>query len=47
MDVKSFPADPTFVENQMKLQAQLLEWLNGQSSVKVEVQQSSAGKGDE
>jgi hypothetical protein len=37
MDVKSFPVDPTVLQTQAKLQAQLSRWLSGELSVKVEV----------
>ena len=35
MDIRSFPADPTIIQNQNALQLSLLEWLKGESVVKV------------
>lgn len=37
MDVKSFPADPTMLQNQAALQIQMLRWLAGETGVKVEL----------
>jgi len=40
MDVKSFPADPTFITRQGQLQEKLLKWLDGETDVKVALDQS-------
>jgi hypothetical protein len=35
MAVKSFPSDPELIKNQTEIQKRLLDWLEGQTSVKV------------
>jgi hypothetical protein len=38
MDVRSFPADPAIVQNQIELQKKFLSWLDCEHSVKVALQ---------
>jgi hypothetical protein len=41
LDIKTFPADPSFIKRQVELQEQLLSWLAGQRTVKVQVETTS------
>ena len=42
MDVRSFPADPAIIQDQVTLQRSLIEWLDGRRAVKI---QPSRGNG--
>jgi hypothetical protein len=35
MDVKTFPADPQFIQTQLQLQQLLIDWLSGKQAVKI------------
>jgi hypothetical protein len=35
MDVKTFPADPQFIQRQLQLQQLLIDWLSGKQAVKI------------
>src|SRR5271166_5033212 len=41
LDIKTFPADPSFIKRQGELQEQLLSWLDGQRAVKVQMETAS------
>lgn len=42
LDIKSVPMDPNIVANQKAIQSELLNWLNGNRSVKVEMKPSNS-----
>jgi hypothetical protein len=46
MDVKGFPVDPQFVQNQNELQKRLLSWLAGEHSVKVALEKEGNDGGN-